>query len=173
MKLLGRITDDDIIGGKSELLHSVSRYGARGILVDDQLNIAMMYMAKPNLYKLPGGGMEGKETPEAAFLREIAEETGYKAKITHHLGYIEEHKTKNQFLQLSYCFIAKSYEENTVNLTEKEKLLGMTVNWMTMIEALQAMENSLIHCRDYSTKFMILRDKTILEKAVAALKGTA
>ncbi|SFS92332.1 NUDIX domain-containing protein [Paenibacillus sp. 453mf] len=171
MNLISRITDYDILGERSELLHSVSRFGARGVLVDENFNIAMMHMTKRKLYKLPGGGIEGTETPEEAFLREVEEETGYRAKITHQLGRIEEHKTKNQFLQLSYCFIAKSVEENTVKLTAKEKQLGLTVIWMTMDEALKAMDRSFRNCREYSSKFMILRDKTILERAVALLRS--
>lgn len=53
----------------------------------------------------------------------------------------------------------------SLNLSESEKQLGMTVKWMTLDEALEVMSESLIHCNEYSTKFMIIRDKTILEIA--------
>jgi len=66
MKLIRRITESDIVGGTSELIDTISRYGSRGVLIDNKLNVAMMYMSKPNLYKLPGGGIEVGETREEA-----------------------------------------------------------------------------------------------------------
>ncbi|WP_409340587.1 NUDIX hydrolase [Paenibacillus sp. MBLB4367] len=172
MQLLKRITDHDVLGGDPELLDTVSRCGSRGVLVDSRLNVAMMYMSKSNLYKLPGGGVEENETMEEAFLREIMEETGYEAEITHVLGYVEEHKKKNDFMQLSYCFIAKSnHKANDAKLSENELQLGLVVKWMSLDQALELMNDSLINCNHYSTAFMILRDKSILEKAVSLLKG--
>lgn len=167
MQLIKRITDSDIVGGLPEFMDTVSRYGSRGVLVDRILNVAMMYMAIPNLYKLPGGGMEEGENTEEAFLREIKEETGYEAEVIHKLGYIEEHKKRNDFMQLSYCFIAKALNNaSNVMLSESEMQLGMVVKWMTLDKALEVMNESISNCDDYSTNFMILRDKTILEKAV-------
>lgn len=107
MQLIKRITDSDVIGGTPELIDVTSRYGARGILVDDKLNVAMMYMSKRNLYKLPGGG-------------------------------IEKNETREDFL-------------------------------LCLNQALNMMRDSLNHCPDYSTKFMLLRDKTILERAAGLL----
>jgi 8-oxo-dGTP diphosphatase len=40
---------------------------------------------------------------------------------------------------------------------------------MTLDQALKAMNEAALHCDDYSTKFMILRDKTILEQAAIIL----
>lgn len=171
MKLIRRITDSDIFGGTPELIESVSRYASRGVLIDEEMNAAMMYMSEINLYKLPGGGIEEKETKDESFLREIREETGYEAKVFHKLGYIEEHKMKNDFMQLSYCWIAYARRRvSAVNLSESEKQLGMVVKWMTLDKAMELMNESLINCNDYSTKFMILRDKTILNIAYEILK---
>ncbi|WP_256974948.1 NUDIX hydrolase [Paenibacillus amylolyticus] len=108
MQLLRRITDSDFIGGAPEFMETTTRYASRGLLVDDRLNVAMMYMSKINLYKLPGGGIDEGEEIRDAFLREIKEESGYEAEIIHELGYIEEHKNKNNFMQHSYCFVAKA-----------------------------------------------------------------
>ncbi|QHT62354.1 NUDIX domain-containing protein [Paenibacillus lycopersici] len=165
MQLLNRITDRDILGGAPDLLPAVNRYASRGILLDAQDNVAMMYMARPALYKLPGGGMEANETPETAFLREVREETGYDAEILEQIGYIEEHKKRNQYMQLSYCYIARASQANETELTPNEKRLGMSVRWMTMEQALKAMDAGIAACADYSTNFMLLRDKLILEEA--------
>ncbi|TXK70655.1 NUDIX hydrolase [Paenibacillus sp. N3.4] len=172
MELIKRITDSDILDSVPEFMDTISRYGSRGVLVDNMLNIAMMYMSKTNLYKLPGGGVDEGENTEDAFLREIKEETGYEAEIIHELGYIEEHKKRNNYMQFSYCYIAKAHNSvsNTM-LTESEMQLGMVVKWMTLDKALEVMNYSVLNCADYSTKFMIFRDKTILEKAVKILTG--
>lgn len=94
MQLIRRITDSDFIGGALEFMDTASRYASRGVLVDDKLHVAMMYMSKINLYKLPGGGIDQGEEIRDAFLREIKEETGYEAEIIYELGYVEEHKKK-------------------------------------------------------------------------------
>jgi 8-oxo-dGTP diphosphatase len=170
LRLIKRLTDSDILSGSPILIDSISRFSSRGVLIDNNLNVAMMYMSQLNLYKLPGGGIEEGEGKEEAFLREIREETGFEAKILHELGYIEEHKNKNNFLQCSYCFVARALKFNDdVMLSESEMKLGMEAKWMTLEKALELMNNSVHSCDDYSTKFMILRDKTILEEAGSIL----
>jgi 8-oxo-dGTP diphosphatase len=89
VQLIKKITESDILGGVPEFIDTVSRYGSRGVLMDKICNVAMMYMSKANLYKLPGGGVNEGEHTKAAFLREIREETGFEADIIHELGYIE------------------------------------------------------------------------------------
>ncbi|MBT2292702.1 NUDIX domain-containing protein [Paenibacillus albidus] len=170
MQLLRRITDSDFIGGAPEFMETISRYASRGVLVDDKMHIAMMYMSKINLYKFPGGGIDEGEEIRDAFLREIKEETGYEAEIICELGYVEEHKNKNNFMQHSYCFVAKVHSRvSNSMLTESEVELGMIVEWMTFEKALEALNSSEIICDDYSTQFMIVREKAILEKAVEVL----
>nr|WP_246320462.1 NUDIX domain-containing protein [Paenibacillus qinlingensis] len=172
--MIRKITDNDILGSPLELLDTISRHGSRGVLVDSQLQVAMMYMSKTNLYKLPGGGVDKGENSKDAFLREIQEETGYDAEILHELGYIEEHKNRNKFLQFSYCYIAKAHASfRDTMLTDNEIQLGMVVQWMTLHQALAVMQESVLNCTDYSAKFMLLRDKTILEEAARILTGEA
>lgn len=177
MQLLKRITDGDVLGlEESTYMDTVTRYGSRGVLVDKHLNVAMMYMSKTNLYKLPGGGIDRGESSSEAFIREIKEETGYAAEIIHELGYIEEHKNRNHFLQFSYCYVAKALDHVSrghTNLSDSELELGMGVKWMPLHTALEVMNESALLCDDYSTKFMIIRERIILEKAIEILAANS
>ncbi|MDG0792999.1 NUDIX domain-containing protein [Cohnella ginsengisoli] len=99
-------------------------------------------------------------------MREIREETGYDAVVIHALGYIDEHKFKNQFMQRSYCYIAKAVsQQGNVELSEEEIQLGMRMRWMSIEEAIAKFQFPIDNCKDYSTRFMLLRDLTILEHA--------
>lgn len=166
MQLIKRITDRDFHGGTPIYLQEISRRAARGVIFDERHQIAMMFMTEMNLYKLPGGGIEEGESADQAFLREVQEETGCKVEIIEQLGYIEEHKNQNYYLQHSSCFLAKvTSKSGRVYLTENEKELGMQVVWMDVEKAINVMNRSFHECDDYSTKFMLLRDWTILEVA--------
>ena len=52
------------------------RPSVRGIIFDNNGNIAMIYSQKYHFYKFPGGGIEGNETHLEALAREVKEETG-------------------------------------------------------------------------------------------------
>ena len=54
------------------------RPSVRGIILDDNGDVAMIYSRKYHFYKFPGGGIEGNETHIEALAREIKEETGMK-----------------------------------------------------------------------------------------------
>ncbi|AZN40574.1 DUF402 domain-containing protein [Paenibacillus albus] len=165
MHLIRRISDSDWSGDTPKWLDTVSRYGARGVLFDSEWQVAMMYMSKMQLYKLPGGGIEEGEDSQDAFLREIQEETGCKSEVIHEIGYIEEHKVHNAFLQHSACYVGKVVEHSTsISLTDKEIALGMQVEWMSIDTAIAIMNKGLQQNVNGSSRFMLLRDLTILEE---------
>lgn len=147
------------------------RLGARGIVIREDGKIAVFNKSNKNEYKLPGGGLEGEETPEDAFKREALEETGCEVEIIQALGTTEEYKSLNNFKQISYIFVGKVLKDNKqLNVTEKEKDEGAKLVWETPERALEL----ITECYDkitaskyssvYSTKFVVLRDRKILEK---------
>ncbi|GLX70333.1 NUDIX hydrolase [Paenibacillus glycanilyticus] len=168
-----KITDSDVIGGDTlpVYMDTVSRYAARGVLINNDNQVAMMYMASEGMYKLPGGGIDEGELAEAAFVREILEETGYEAEVTGTLGFVEEHKHRNRFFQYSHCYLAQAgINTNSITLTASEQELGMAVQWMNIGQAVSIMDRSLDNVDvEYSDRFMLLRDYAILKEAVKRL----
>lgn len=66
-----KVTDEDVNFGNRNFIPNVSRYGARGVILNSQNHVGLIYMSEVGFYKLPGGGIETNETKETAFTREI------------------------------------------------------------------------------------------------------
>ena len=130
----------------------------------------MVVKTKINEYKLPGGGREGEETEEETFYREIFEETGCRVKIVEKLGTILEERENIDMKQISTIFVSELVEDTKeLHPTEKEIDEGLTVEWMEVGAALEAVKNSfeLVLGDDYedlyNARFVLKRDLAILE----------
>ncbi len=166
-----KVTDTDFdIKEINNIEQPSIRFGARGIVLNNEGKIAIIHKVNKNEYKLPGGGIDENEDAKRAFKRECEEEIASKVKIIKILGTAEEYKSQENFKQLSFVFVAKKileYKEN--NLTEKEKDEGTEYLWLDKLDALEKMKKSLINLKEskydsiYRTKFMVLRDIRILE----------
>lgn len=136
------ITDKDF--GIKPIKHDrdpVVRLGARGIVVNENREIALLYKAKKKEYKLPGGGVDDGEDSTAAFQRECREELGCTIDIQQKLGVAVEYKSQENFKQLSFVYSAQKVADLGNNsLTEKEKDEGATVVWLPKLEALEKNE---------------------------------
>ena len=170
MELICQITDEDIGEKTINMENPKLRLGARGIVIREDGRIAIFNKSNKNEYKLPGGGLEGEEKPEDAFKREVLEETGCEIEIIESLGTTEEYKSQNNFKQISYIFVGKVLKDTKqLNVTKKEKEEGAKLLWETPKKALEL----ITECFDklvaskyasiYSTKFVVLRDRRILE----------
>lgn len=170
MKLICKITDEDIGEKIINMDNPKLRLGARGIVKRKDGKIAIFNKSNKNEYKLPGGGLEGKEKPEEAFKREVLEETGCEIEITDVLGTTEEYKSLNNFKQISYVFVGKVLNDTKqLNVTQEEKDEGARLLWVKSSKALELIKNCINDLKDsqyenvYSTKFVVLRDRKILE----------
>jgi len=146
------------------------RYGARGIIINNEGKIAVFNKVNKNEYKLPGGGIDDGETPEEAFVREALEETGCEIEIIKKIGTIEEHKSLDNFKQISHLFVGKVVKNNEVlNLTQKEKDEGARLLWVNADEALSLITDCFEQLKGseyeplYHVKSIVLRDRYILE----------
>jgi 8-oxo-dGTP diphosphatase len=137
------------------------RRASRGILINKE-KMALPYISKHNYHKFPGGGLEGNETAELAFKREILEETGCNCKILDNSGIIIEYRDKFKLLQISYIFLAKVVgKEGKVNLEKGEIDSGFKLEWVSFsnVEKLLNKDNT----GDYEGKFIQIRDKSIFK----------
>ena len=170
MNLICKLTDEDIGEEIINMENPKLRLGVRGIVIREDGKIAIFNKSNKNEYKLPGGGLEGEEKPEEAFKREVLEETGCEVEIIKSLGKTEEYKSLNNFKQISYVFVGKVLKDTKeLNMTEKEKDEGAKLLWETPENALELITkcfDKLVaskYASIYSTKFVVLRDRKILE----------
>lgn len=165
------ITDADFYGGEPKLLPDISRYGSRGIILNDENLAGMILMSANGFYKLPGGSIDLGEKESDAFIREATEETGRKCSIIAALGTVEEHKSRTGFSHYSYAFIGRTEGvSQKSDRSRPEKLLDLSMTWVSLKDAAAMMTKSLEMCNEYKMKFMLKRDKVILDYAVEMIE---
>ncbi len=148
-----------------------TRYAARGIVLDSKSNkIALAVKTKINEFKLPGGGIEGNESEEDAFLREVFEETGCKVKIIKKLGTILEERSNINMKQISTIYLSELIEDTKeLHPTQKEIDECLKVECMDVDDAIKAVRDSYGKVLGdkyenlYAAHFVIKRDTAILE----------
>lgn len=170
MEFIKVLTDKDFDLDVIEFNNPRIRYGARGIVLNENNEIAILNKSKKNEYKLVGGGIEGDEDPELAFKREVLEEAGCEVEIDKYLGQIKEEKSHGNFMQISYIYVAhviKNY--NKLNLTKKEIDEGARLLWLKLDDAMEIIKDSedKLKASKYETvyqdRFIVRRDYSILE----------
>ncbi len=153
------------------------RIGARGIVLRNDGKIAILHKVLKNEYKLIGGGVDEGETFENGFLREVLEETGCVVKIVRKLGITEEYRSSDNFVQISHVFESVVEDDSKhLNLTDKEIDEGARLLWLDINEAYDKISKSFDNLvassyeNLYHTKFIVLRDKSILEEYMKGRK---
>ncbi len=88
--------------------HSFVRNSARSIIIKDK-KVAMIYSAKYDYYKFPGGGIEKGENPVDAMIRETREESGLVVlpDTVKEYGYV--HRIQRSDRNKTECFIQDNY----------------------------------------------------------------
>ncbi len=132
MKIISTITDKAVLGTEG-LSRSEPRYTARAIVKNADGLYAVMYAKKFDLYSLPGGGVEGEESPLNALHREILEETGCTCDKIEELGIIYENRFHADYTQYSYYYVVEASSDVTnLSLTGEEAANGTGVQWHTL-----------------------------------------
>jgi 8-oxo-dGTP pyrophosphatase MutT (NUDIX family) len=138
------------------------RRAVRGVVFDAKYRMALLNIADGNYYKLPGGGIEGAESMDAALAREVMEEIGAPISIHSEIGLVVEYRDEHELVQFSYGFVAEvAGEMEASQPTEEELASGMTVSWLSLSEAIGRLER---HTPDtYVGKFIQERDLSFLK----------
>lgn len=169
LNVICKLTDIDIGEKYNELVEPKVRIGARGIIRRNDGKIAIFNKSNKNEYKLPGGGIKSTELPEDSFKREVLEETGCIVNVVDNIGITEEYKSKQNFKQISHVFIGDVVEDKGyLSLTDIEISTGGRLLWETPERALALITDcyNKITADEFSiyiTKFVVLRDRKILE----------
>lgn len=118
------------------------RKAARGIIIDENKMIPLLWVGKYNYHKLPWWWIEWDENPILAFQREVLEECGCIIDNIHEVWtVIQENST---WQQISHLFYAKVIEKAEIHFTEKEISLGFELRWYHIDEVLEVMKNDKI-----------------------------
>lgn len=177
MKILLEISDKDLRMGESERYDKpyVLRKAARAVVIQNDGSIAFQHIAKAGYHKLPGGGVDLGESVEDALRREIQEEVGCAIEIIRDIGVVIEYRNqmkkycgREDELQISYCYIAKSVGEiGKPSFEEAEMADGAAALWISADEALRVLASETPD--DYQGKFIVKRDAAILKEALPFL----
>ena len=159
MKLLEEIKDQEFPKDKSKLK---IREASRAILFDKNNLIPLLFVRKYNYHKLPGGGIDKKESRLRALVRECFEEVGSKVKANGEIGKIIEFRSKWNLKQTSYCYYGEIIYKGEPNFTQKELDQGFEIVWLSMKNAIAKIKND--KPKNYEGSFIQKRDLKFLEK---------
>lgn len=121
----------DIIGENYFGHWGKSRTACRAIVIRDG-RMLLSYETKTGQWMLPGGGIEGGESEKACCTRETEEETGLLAAPGECFLEIDEYY--EDFKWVNRYFICSVLGTGKMNLTEREKEVGMEPRWLPVSE---------------------------------------
>ena len=146
------------------------RPSVRGIIVNDDGNIAMIYSQKYHFYKFPGGGIEGNETHLETLAREIKEETGMTLipESAKEFGEVLKIQNGNEsgkdtiHIQQNFYYTCRVEDGiGDQDLDDGEKDLDFVLKFVPIDEAIKT--NSAFESDDSFKKQMAEREKRVLE----------
>ncbi|MDN5274589.1 MAG: ADP-ribose pyrophosphatase [Candidatus Saccharibacteria bacterium] len=148
------------------------RQAARAVVSDEAGAIALLHVTRDSYYKLPGGGIDAGEDPLQALERELLEEIGCRATITHDLGTVLEQRYYQEMTQISHCYIANLIgEKGQPDYTDEEREAGFEIVWAKDIHAAVVLLESSVETAadDIDITFMRMRDVAITKRALTFL----
>ena len=117
------IDDVELPDGKISLRECVRHSGGAAVLLIKENKILLVnqyrYLYGQPIYEIPAGKLNKGEDPQIAAARELEEETGYKAVLSHLL---DIYPTPGYTDEIIHIYFAESYEISNQNLDEGEFL---------------------------------------------------
>ena len=145
------------------------RPSVRGIIFDNNGDIAMIYSQKYHFYKFPGGGIEDNETHLEALAREIEEETGMtlRPESVKEFGEVLRIQKKDEIdegiilVQHNYYYTCEVEDKiGEQNLDDGEKDAEFVLKFVPIEEAIKT--NDAFQGKPIK-KQMVEREKRVLE----------
>ena len=122
------------IKGRNYTSAQHTRIACRGIVLQNG-KLLLSHESKTGWYLLPGGGLEGDETPEQCCIRELEEETGLLVSPTECFLTLKEYY--ENWCYITYLFRCEITGTGTQHLTEQEASRGAAPEWVPLREALE------------------------------------
>lgn len=164
MKLLKEIYDKSLSLGEGPLLNEkyIFRKSARGIVLNENGEMAVQHLTNRGYHKLPGGGVDRGEAEADAFKREVLEEVGCDCELIEELGVVIECRNEQELLHISYGYVAKLIGAIGLPMLEAEEVEeGQVTKWLKPEEALEQMKND--QPTEYKGHFIRAREVAFLE----------
>jgi 8-oxo-dGTP pyrophosphatase MutT (NUDIX family)/2'-5' RNA ligase len=122
------------------MLHTIQKYSAGGVVYSDQ-KVLMIKILPENEVIFPKGTIEVGETPEQTAIREVFEETGYKAKIKGSLGteYYEYDEDGKHFGKTVHHFLMELIDKNLEPTPHREAGENFENLWLPINETFKAL----------------------------------
>lgn len=133
----------DIYGDNYSGFTRHCRKAARAVIVA-QDQILLSHEINIGQWMIPGGGMEGDETPAECCIREAAEETGLMVAPKDCFLIINEFYEDWKFV--SYYFVCEIMGHTDRNPTKREIEVGAVPKWLAIKQAIDLFS----HHRDYA-----------------------
>lgn len=124
----------DIHGANAHKTYSKTRVACRGIVVKDSC-VLTSYEVNTDTYMIPGGGLEGNETPEECCAREMREETGYIVKPAR--CFLTMNEYYEEYKYISHYFLCDIIGEAETALTAGEIARGLIPEWTDLNDMLE------------------------------------
>ena len=150
-------------------LEKFYRPSVRGIILDQNGKVTMIYSEKYHFYKFPGGGIEGDETHLETLKREIKEETGMILKPESVREFGEVLRTQKMqkdgknvvLVQYNYYYLCETENEiGTQSLDDGEKEAEFVLKFVQIDEAIRVNNNFQ---GETTEKYAVERENRILE----------
>ena len=122
----------EIFGANRFETFTKTRAGSRAVIEQDG-RILLSHETRSGWWLVPGGGLEGEETPEACCVRETEEETGLIVRPLRQ--FLTMYEYYEEYRYISHYFICEVTGRGQMRLTEAEIRRGVETQWLPLQEA--------------------------------------
>ena len=148
-----------------------TRTACRSIVIRDH-KLLLSYETATGQWMLPGGGLEAGEDEQECCIRETAEETGYRIRVSDCVLEIDEYY--EDFKWVNRYFFGEVTGQAPVRLTEREKEVGMEPRWLPLDEIIGIFSGHASYAdTDEMRRGMYLREYTALSKLCGGVSAGA